>query len=200
MGVPWQMAKVSSTSVGPSGRRAQPLEVRARQLAPRPQRGLQGHAVEELAVLDARADLVVVAADGDQRLERAHHVDGLVRVRAVAHEVAEEDALVPGLAAHEREDGGEGLLVRVDVREDQVLHPSVAPPPSSGRAGRPPRRCAPLLRARCVWCRRSGPRAHNSARDPREAARLSHDWPPGVDCRRRGCARGACRARSAATP
>src|SRR5712691_9625230 len=96
------------------GQALQPLQVRLGELAPRPERRLQGHPVEELALLDAVAD-----------------------------EVAEEDALVPGLAADEREDGGEGFLVRVDVRQDQVLHPSVVPPPSL----RPRRAASAMTRA-----------------------------------------------------
>src|SRR4030095_1591322 len=83
-GVPGLVGEHPSTTTRALGRDARPRTVSAGELRARPQRGFERHAVEQLALFQARAHLVVVAADRDQRPQRAQQVDRLGGGRAVA--------------------------------------------------------------------------------------------------------------------
>jgi hypothetical protein len=105
------------------GQRLEVVEVSRRQLLGGPARRREGNRVEELTRVEPAHDLVVVAPDGHLLAADAPDpVDHVVRVRAVAHEVAQDHDAVETLAPHAREHRGERLVVRMDVRKDQVPH------------------------------------------------------------------------------
>ena len=62
----------------------------------------------------------MVAADDGDGVELADAIDDLVRRRAVADEVAEDEEMVPGALGVEH--GRQGVDVGVNVRDDQVAH------------------------------------------------------------------------------
>jgi hypothetical protein len=98
--------------------RREPGAVLGRERVVRPLDGLARDEVEAVGVLDAARDLVVVAADGRGRREGAHAVDHGVRIRAVAHQVAEhQHALVPARGRR-----GQHRLQRVEVGVDVAQH------------------------------------------------------------------------------
>ena len=83
----------------------------------------QRHRVESEPFLDARRDLVVVAADvAHVPAQAAHHLDHLVGRRAVAHQVAQRHDDVEALAAHRAQHRFERVHRGVDVGEDQISH------------------------------------------------------------------------------
>ena len=82
----------------PGGKLLEVLPVRRRQRLLRPERGQPRDLVEVAAVFDAAGGLVVVAADDGDGVELADAIDDLVRRRAVADEVAEDEQMVPGAA------------------------------------------------------------------------------------------------------
>src|SRR5262245_12154924 len=98
----------------------QPRTIVGRQRRRRPRDRVAGEVVEAVDVLDARADLVMVASNDRGSRQPANAIDDGVRVGAVADEIAEyEDGID---LSRSRERRLEGLEVRVDVTYDQITH------------------------------------------------------------------------------
>ena len=75
--------------------------------------------VEAVGGLQARAYLVVVAADERRGAERADAIDHRVRIRAVADEIAEHERMV--VVAGRVQHGLERLEIGVNVADDEIL-------------------------------------------------------------------------------
>src|SRR5436305_3588944 len=89
----------------------------------RPEGGVLGGVVEALAVIGAGGHAVVIAADVELRaVHLAHDIEDLVRLRAVADEVAEADDLLVLLAADAVHHRAQGLDVRVEIADDEGPH------------------------------------------------------------------------------
>src|SRR3954454_1574885 len=89
----------------------------------RPERGGFRGGVEAFGVVESGRDAVVIAADVElRRLHRAHRVEDLVRLRAVADKIAEADDLIELLAAHAVHHHAQGLRVRMKVADDERSH------------------------------------------------------------------------------
>ena len=60
----------------------------------RPSRRALRHGIESFSLLEAAGDLVVIASDDRDRLQRDHAIDDGVRIRAVADQVAEHQRVI----------------------------------------------------------------------------------------------------------
>src|SRR5207237_9191860 len=88
-----------------------------------PERGVLRGVVESLAVFDARGDAVVIAANVElRRAKGAHHIEHLIRLRAVADEVAEADDVVELFAADALGHRAQRFGVRVQIADDERSH------------------------------------------------------------------------------
>ena len=89
----------------------------------RPERGVLGHVVESDAVFETGRDAIVIAADVElSRAHRAHRVEHLIRLRAVADEIAEADDVIVFLPADAIHHGAQRLCVRMQIADDERSH------------------------------------------------------------------------------
>ena len=87
----------------PGRQRGEPFAILGRQRVVGPADGAARDGVEAFGAFDARADLVVIAANQRVRRERANAFDDGVGIGAVADEIAEhEDAIVRTVASRPR--------------------------------------------------------------------------------------------------
>ena len=77
---------------------------------------------EGIGLLNAARNLVVIASHDRVRFEGTNEIDDLVRLRAVADEIAKNEQAVEALRAGVGKDRFEGIHVRVDIADYQVAH------------------------------------------------------------------------------
>src|SRR5438270_6132624 len=107
----------------PEGELGEEMAVAGGEVIARPERGGFRGVVETFGVVEAGGDAVVIAADVElRRLHRAHRVEDLVRLRAVADEIAETNDLIELLAADAVHDRAQGLGVRMQIADDERAH------------------------------------------------------------------------------
>ena len=89
----------------------------------RPQRRLLRDVVESDAFVDSGSDAIVITADVQlARAHRAHHIEHLIRLRAVPDEVAEADDAIVLFAAHALHNGAQCVGVGVKIADDERSH------------------------------------------------------------------------------
>jgi len=92
--------------------------VRGRQRLQGPHGSALGDHVEALGLLEAARDLVVIAADHGDRVERGHPIDDRVWIGAVPNDVTEHERRVVSTHSGVGEAGVECGRVGVDVSQD----------------------------------------------------------------------------------
>ena len=89
----------------------------------RPLGGGLGSGIKSISFFESRDKAVVVPADVVLRaFERAHGVEDLIRLRAVADEIAEAGDAIELLAPNPAEDRPQRFAVRVNVADDHRPH------------------------------------------------------------------------------
>ena len=101
---------------------AQPFAILRREHIQRPARRALGDRVEPLSLFQAARNLVVIAADDRDRLQRLYAFNDRVGVGAIAHEIAQHESGVERTSARVGKTGVERLEVRVNVGQDEVAH------------------------------------------------------------------------------
>src|SRR5207245_5896077 len=97
--------------------------IRRAEVFGRPESCLQRHVVEPFAIFQTRGDAIVIAADVQlPALHGAHGVEDLIRLCAVADEVAETDDAIELLAAYPPENGAQRFRVGVKIADDKGPH------------------------------------------------------------------------------
>jgi len=108
---------------GADGEIAQKPAVGRTEMLSRPERRGLCRLIEAVRIVETRRDAIVIAANVDlAAAQRAHRVEDLIRLRAVADEIAETDDCVELLPAHPLKHDAEGLRIRMEIADDERSH------------------------------------------------------------------------------